>query len=80
MAYYNCSFDNTGLTGLSVTLPYGDNDFYSSMEEVFAHIGINKRYIEWLGNFQTDAAADSYYDYYDFDHDWDGWEGFSYEE
>ena len=80
VAYYNCSFDNTGLTGLSVTLPYGDNDFYSSMEEVFAHIGINKRYIEWLGNFQTDAAADSYYDYYDFDHDWDGWEDFSYEE
>ncbi len=80
VAYYNCSFDNTGLTGLSVTLPYGDNAFYNSLEEVFAHIGINKRYIEWLGNFQTDAAADSYYDYYEFDHDWDGWEDFSYEE
>ncbi len=80
VAYYNCSLDNTGLTGLSVTLPYGDNDFYNSLEEVFARIGINKRYIEWLGSFQTDAAADSYYDYYEFDHDWDGWEDFSYEE
>ena len=74
VAYYNCSFDNMGLTGLSVTLPYGDNAFYSSLGEVFAGIGINKRYIEWLGSFQTQAAADSYYDYYEFDHQWEGWE------
>lgn len=76
VAYYNCSFDNTGLTGLSVTLPYGDNDFYASLGQVFAGIGIDKRYIQWLGNFQTQAAADNYYDYYNFDNEWDGWEDY----
>ena len=76
VAYYNCSFDNTGLTGLSVTLPYGDNDFYASLGQMFAGIGIDKRYIQWLGNFQTEAAADNYYDYYDFDNEWEGWEDY----
>ena len=76
VAYYNCSFDNTGLTGLSVTLPYGDNDFYASLGQVFAGIGIDKRYIQWLGNFQTEAAADNYFDYYDFDNEWEGWEDY----
>ncbi|MBR5422319.1 MAG: hypothetical protein IK115_14360 [Lachnospiraceae bacterium] len=80
VAYYNCSLDNTGLTGLSVTLPYGDNGFYNSLTRVFASVGIDKQYIRWLGNFQTAAAADSYYDYYEFDHGWEGWEDFSYEE
>ncbi len=80
VAYYNCSYDNTGLTGLSVTLPYGDNEFYDSLGQVFAGIGINKRYIQWLGNFQTQAAADNYYDYYEFDNEWEGWDDFDYED
>ena len=80
VAYYNCSFDNTGLTGLSVTLPYGDNEFYESLGRVFAGIGIDKRYIQWLGNFQTQAAADNYYDYYEFDNEWEGWDDFEYED
>ncbi|MBP5608302.1 MAG: hypothetical protein J6X66_08565, partial [Lachnospiraceae bacterium] len=64
----------------SVTLPYGDNEFYDSLGQVFAGIGINKRYIQWLGNFQTQAAADNYYDYYEFDNEWEGWDDFDYEE
>ncbi|MCR5249800.1 MAG: hypothetical protein K6E50_04260 [Lachnospiraceae bacterium] len=78
VAYYNCSFDNTGLTGLSVTLPYGDPEFYASLGQVFAGIGIDKRYIQWLGNFQNNSAASNYYDYYEFDHQWQGWDDFSY--
>ena len=74
VAYYNCSFDNTGLTGLAVTLPYNNNEFYHSLGRVFAGAGINKRYITWLGNFQTDAATDEYYDYGDFDEEWEGWD------
>ncbi|MBO4374670.1 MAG: hypothetical protein J5829_06155, partial [Lachnospiraceae bacterium] len=57
-------------------LPYGDNDFYASLGQVFAGIGIDKRYIQWLGNFQTEAAADNYFDYYDFDNEWEGWEDY----
>ena len=83
VAYYNCSADNIGLTGISVTLPYGDNDFYASLEKVFAGIGINKQYVQWLGNFQTQAAKENYnnyYNYYDFDEEWSGWDDFDYED
>lgn len=83
VAYYNCSADNIGLTGISVTLPYGDNDFYASLEKVFAGMGINKQYVQWLGNFQTQAAAENYNNYYnfdDFDEEWSGWDDFDYED
>ncbi len=52
--YYNCTKDDSGLTGLSVTLPYNDVVFYHDLGPVFAGIGIEKRYIEWLGRFQEE--------------------------
>ena len=52
--YYNCTKDDSGLTGLSVTLPYNDILFYHDLGPVFAGVGIEKRYIEWLGRFQEE--------------------------
>ena len=52
IVYYNCTLDDSGLTGLAVTLPYNDVVFYHDLGPVFAGIGIEKRYIEWLGRFQ----------------------------
>ncbi|MCR5119466.1 MAG: hypothetical protein K6B44_07600 [Lachnospiraceae bacterium] len=54
IVYYNCTMDDSGLTGLSVTLPYNDVVFYHDLGPVFAGIGIEKRYIEWLGRFQEE--------------------------
>lgn len=77
VAYYNCTDDNTGLTGLAVTLPYGDNRFYSSLEQVYANIGIDKRYVEWLSKFLKNYDGSDYYDYDEFNQSWSGWEEYS---
>ena len=77
VAYYNCTDDNMGLTGLAVTLPYGDNSFYSSMERVYANVGIDKRYVEWLSKFLENADSSEYYDYEEFNQSWSGWEEYS---
>ncbi len=77
VAYYNCTDDNMGLTGLAVTLPYGDNSFYSSLEKVYANIGIDKRYVEWLNKFTKNYGGSDYYDYEEFNQSWSGWEEYS---
>ncbi|MBR1471187.1 MAG: hypothetical protein IJ600_06050 [Lachnospiraceae bacterium] len=74
VAYYNCTDDNIGLTGLSVTLPYGDNRFYHSLEKVYANVGIDKRYVEWLSKFLVEYDGSEYYDYDEFNESWNGWD------
>ncbi|MBR4903419.1 MAG: hypothetical protein IKZ53_02015, partial [Selenomonadaceae bacterium] len=61
------------LSGLSVTLPYGDRSFYNELKRVFRNAGFDADYIEWLGQFvsvQTDAG------FFDFD-GWNGWDDYS---
>ena len=76
IVYSNSTKDDAGLTGLSVTLPYGDSEFYGLLRTVFTNCGFDKEYIDWLGKF---VSADGYSDYYDYD-DWDNgdWDGWSY--
>ena len=77
VAYYNCTDDDYGMTGLSVTLPYEDNEFYKNLGIVYSGIGIEKCYIEWLAKFQESAPPTEYYDYEEFDLQWNGWEAYS---
>lgn len=77
VAYYNCTDDNIGMTGLSVTLPYMDLNFYKNLGTVYAGIGIEKRYIEWLAKFQEAYTPTEFYDYEEFDAQWSGWEEYS---
>ena len=60
-----------------MTLPYGDNRFYSSLEQVYANIGIDKRYVEWLSKFLKNYDGSDYYDYDEFNQSWSGWEEYS---
>ena len=51
IVYYravNCSYD---LSGMSVTIPYGDRDFYEELADVFGRCGLDNDYIEWLEQF-----------------------------
>ena len=66
-----------GLTSLAVTLPYGDNNFYSSLEKVYANIGIDKRYVEWLSKFLENYSGSDYYDYEEFNQSWSGREEYT---
>lgn len=73
IVYYNCTDDNLGLTGLSITIPYGDRSFYSSLRPIYLQAGFEKDYITWLSNF-TSVDDTDYYNYDDFNSSWSGWE------
>ena len=59
---------NNGLNGLSVSLPYGDEEFYEKLCRVYSRCGFDNEYIEWLRKFVTADGSENYYDYED-----DGW-------
>lgn len=48
IVYYNYTSNNAGLTGLSVTLPYGDYGTYRRLCNVYEAAGIDSDYIAWL--------------------------------
>jgi flagellar basal body-associated protein FliL len=67
---FGATSDETTLTGLSVTLPYGDEAFYNELRRVFRNAGIDETYIDWLGKFT--AVETGYYDFGDA-YEWEGW-------
>lgn len=73
VAYYGHTSDKNELTGLSVSLPYGDSDFYDKLKDVFKGISLDNEYIEWLGSFVSSYGYEDYYDYGGFENDWSGW-------
>ena len=79
VAYYGHTSDKNELTGLAVSLPYGDPDFYDQLESVYKDIGFDDEYIAWLGGFVTSYGYDDYYDFGDFDDSWNGWGSYEYE-
>lgn len=76
LVYVKACGSDTALTGLSVTLPYGDSSFYSDLKTIFTNCGIDKEYIDWLGNFVGTSGANDYYDYGEWDDQWSGWEDY----
>ena len=70
IAYYNYTDNNSGLTGLSVTLPYGDRSFYRDQKKIYTLCGIDSEYIEWLEQF-TSVTDDPDYSYEGNSHDVD---------
>ena len=71
IAYYGATAGETTLSGLSVTLPYGDRSFYNELKRVFRNAGIDADYIEWLGRFVT-AETGGHYDF----GGWNGWDDY----
>ncbi len=88
IVYFGRTSDETTLTGLSVTLPYGDREFYNELKRVFRNAGFDTDYIDWLGKFvSVQIDSDHAYDFddwgdlwggwgtHDTDYDWDDWTG-----
>ncbi len=74
VAYYGHTSDKNELTGLAVSLPYGDYDFYEQLADVYGDIGFDDEYINWLGGFvSADYGDDDYYDFGIFEDIWNGW-------
>jgi len=77
LVYVRSSSGEKNLTGISVTLPYGDSEFYSNAKKVFKNSGMDEDYIAWLQKFTyVDNGSSSYYDYDDWDDSWDGWDSY----
>lgn len=76
LVYVAYSEGDSHLTGLAVSLPYGDEDGYESMQEIFRNVGMDDEYINWLGQFVYIQNSDDYYNYDDFDDSWYGWDSY----
>lgn len=75
--YFNCTEDEVGMTGLSVTLPYGDSEFYEYLYPVFTGVGMDTDYVGWLEKFVYADGLDDYYDYEPwYEEDWEGWDDY----
>lgn len=73
VAYFGHTSDKNELTGLAVSLPYGDRDFYDRLVRVYSKCGFDKEYIDWLGGFVSASGSNDYCDYSDFEESWCGW-------
>lgn len=71
---YSASSSADGLTGLGVTLPYGNSRFYGDLQTIFTNCGIDGEYVSWLKKFVNATGSDSYYDYGSWDDSWGGWD------
>lgn len=76
LVYVKTSAADAHLTGMSVTLPYGDSNFYKSLKSIFTNCGIEAAYITWLEKFVSAQGSSDFYDYDDFDESWNGWDDY----
>ena len=79
LVYMKATSGDASLTGISITLPYGDSDFYSDLKTIFTNCGFESSYIEWLEGFVSASGSSSYYDYDDWSDEWSssgGWDDY----
>lgn len=74
LLYVKSTTSDSGLTGIAVSLPYGDADYYKSLRQIFTNIGLDSTYIEWLGKFVNASGTGSSVDHDSWDDSWDGWD------
>ena len=73
IVYYGATSGETTLSGLSVTLPYGDRAFYDELRRVFINAGIDEAYVDWLKKFVSVEDETAYFDF----GNWGGWDDYS---
>ena len=78
VAYFGHTSDKNELTGMAVSLPYGDSYFYDRLVSVYTKCGFDKKYIDWLEGFVSAEGINDYCDYSGFEDSWCGWQ--TYEE
>lgn len=59
IVHYGCTEGDESMCGLSVTLPYGDPEYYEELVDVFTACGFDEEYVTWLEGF-VDVASDDY--------------------
>jgi hypothetical protein len=72
IVYYGATSGETTLSGLSVTLPYGDDAFYRELRRVFLNAGFDDDYVTWLQKFVSVKTETAFFDF----GDWNGWDDY----
>ena len=73
LVYCSATSGDSHLTGLSVTLPYDDYEFYTELKDVFTNCGFDSGYVSFLEKF-ADASGETSYDW--SGSDWSGYDGY----
>lgn len=76
LVYVKSTESDAGLTGIAVSLPYGDADYYNSLKKIFTNIGIDKKYVEWVGKFAGASVTTNDSDHDTWDESWTGWDDY----
>lgn len=76
IVHMNACGADSGMTGLAVSLPYGDSEFYADMARIFLNCGFDQPYVAWLNKFTTADGYSDFYDYGSWDAEWDGWDSY----
>ena len=76
IVHVNAYGKDSGMTGISVSLPYGDSEFYADMARIFLNCGFDQPYVAWLNKFTTADGYSDFYDYGSWDAEWDGWDSY----
>ncbi len=73
--YCAANSEDAYMTGLAVTLPYGDSAMYRNIKEIFPKAGFDDEYITFLGNFTSvsDGSAYDWSSWYDSYNGYDSW-------
>ena len=70
MVHYNGTAGEAGMSGLGVTLPYADGEFYDELVKVFKACGIDNDYVDWLEAFvDAEGVGSAYSDDYGYGYD-----------
>ncbi len=75
--YCSANSKDAHMTGLAVTLPYGDAASYRDIQKIFAQAGFDEEYIDFLGEFVNVSTAGSSYDWSDWYDSYDGYDSWS---
>ena len=80
MVHFGSTSGEVGMSGLGVTLPYSDGEFYDELTKVFKACGIDSEYVDWLEAFVDVEGAGSYYNDYGYDFDDYGYDEYGYDD
>ncbi len=75
--YCSANSADAHMTGMAVTLPYGDSGMYKDIKKIFANAGFEQEYIDFLGKFVS-VSQSGQYDWSDWFNMWDGWDDYDY--
>lgn len=76
LIYVGATEGDKDFTGISVTLPYGDANFYADLKRIFTNCGIDSEYVAWLEKFVGSSNSENFYSYDNWDDSWSGWDDY----